>query len=63
MAKKQPWYDRFKFDYAITVREAFERECREFHLAVGVIDNGKHPEPPVGTNLPCPVPNCDALRT
>lgn len=63
LAKKKPWYSRFKFSYATTVKEAFEKECRDFHLAIGVIDNEKHPEPPTGTDFPCPVPSCNALKS
>lgn len=63
LAKKKPWYDRFKFSYATTVREAFERECREFHLTVGGIDNEAHPQRPNGTDFPCPIPNCKALES
>jgi RecJ-like exonuclease len=60
LAKKKPWYAMFKFSYATTVREAFETECRDFHLARRVIDNEKHPQRPSGTDYPCPIPNCNA---
>ena len=61
LTKKKPWYDRFKFSYAATVREAFENECRDFHLAPRTLDNEKHPQPPARTHFACPIPNCSAL--
>ena len=64
LAKKKAWHDQFKFSYAATVKEAFEKECQEFHLAASAkdLDNEKHPEPPAGTNFRCPIPDCSALN-
>jgi hypothetical protein len=63
LAKKKAWHDRFKFSYAATVKEAFEKECRDFHQATRTLDNEKHPEPPTGANFPCPIPSCSALES
>ena len=49
----------FKFDYAQTVREAFEKECVHYHDFRKQLDNDVHPRRPEGTNYPCPVHDCD----
>ena len=51
----------FKFDYAETVREAFEKECLHYHDFKKQLDNDKHPRRPEGTNYTCPVQDCDEL--
>ncbi len=51
----------FKFDYAQTVREAFEKECLHYHDFKKQLDNDKHPRRPEATNYPCPVQGCNEL--
>lgn len=51
----------FKFDYAQTVREAFEKQCLHYHDFKKQLDNDMHPRRPEGTNYPCPVQDCDEL--
>lgn len=51
-------YPQFKFAYAISARDAFERQCDLYHEYVG-LDNRQHPCPPHGLNLFCP--RCTAI--
>lgn len=51
----------FKFDYAQSTREAFEKECLHYHDFKKQLDNDKHPRRPEATNYPCPVQDCDEL--
>jgi len=51
----------FKFDYAQSVREAFEKECVHYHDFRKQLDNDTHPRRPEGTDFPCPVQDCDDL--
>ena len=53
-AKKQ----KFKFDYAETEKEAFEKECRNFHDFRKQLENEIHPRRPKDKNYACPVPGC-----
>ncbi len=53
-------YERFKFSYAATAKEAYEKECYNYHDFGG--DKGKlrninHPTKPKGYDGGCPV--CD----
>jgi len=50
-------YSKFKFSYASSPKEAFEKECRNYHDFGGTdqLDNKMHPDRPVGTNWKCPV--------
>ena len=53
-------YERFKFSYAASAQEAYEKECRNYHDFGG--DRGKlrntiHPAKPEGYNGNCPVCN------
>ena len=58
-------YDFFMFEYAKDKKEAYERECRNFHLLKKKLEeNGHsckqiHPRKPDGTNYKCPVSGCD----
>jgi len=52
----------FKFDYAETVREAFEKECLHYHNFRKQLDNEMHPPRPKDTNHPCPVQDCNELE-
>jgi hypothetical protein len=49
----------FKFDYAQTVKEAFETECLNYHDFTKQLDNDKHPLRPEGRDYQCPVQDCD----
>jgi hypothetical protein len=54
-----PQRNQFKFSYAASAKEAYEKDCRLFHnLYHWGIDNKTHPSPPTGTSYPCPVPDC-----
>ncbi|MTD93389.1 hypothetical protein GIW81_03445 [Hyphomicrobium sp. xq] len=46
-------YRYFKFGYAQSAREAFEKECRLYH-DFDPPDNAIHPDRPNGTNWMCP---------
>ena len=56
---KNSRYSHFKFSYASSPKEAFEKECRNYHDFGGSekLDNEKHPERADGTDWKCPV--CD----
>lgn len=49
----------FKFSYAKSPKEAFEKECIDFHEFGGLkkLYNKNHPKKPDGTDLKCPVCN------
>lgn len=53
---KSSRYSHFKFSYASSPKEAFEKECRNYHdFDSGKLDNEKHPERPDNTDWKCPV--------
>lgn len=50
-------YKFFKFDYATSPKNAFEKECELWHDyggPQGKLDNEKHPQRPNGTDWKCP---------
>jgi len=53
-------YKKFKFSYANSPKEAFEKECRNYHDfgESENLDNKIHPQRPNGTNWKCPICNC-----
>lgn len=51
-------YERFKFSYAETVKEAYEKECQNYHDfggAEGLLVNKNHPDKPEGCSSGCPI--------
>lgn len=53
-------YERFKFSYASSVKEAYDKECRNYHDFggdEGLLNNERHPDKPEGMNYKCPI--CD----
>ena len=46
-------YEQFKFTYALSPRDAFEKECHLFHSLVG-LDSPTHPTAPKDTDAICP---------
>lgn len=51
-------YDLFKFSYACTAQEAYEKECRNYHDfggERGLLANTEHPDRPKGTFHHCPI--------
>lgn len=51
-------YERFKFSYADTVIDAYEKECRNYHDFGGennLLVNKDHPAKPEGYKGKCPV--------
>jgi len=50
-------YKQFKYSYANSPKEAFEKECRNYHDfgSSEKLDNDIHPDRPNGTNWKCPV--------
>jgi hypothetical protein len=50
-------YKWFKYEYANSVKEAYEKECQCYHHFGGKdkLDNDVHPKKPENTNLKCPV--------
>ena len=65
--KKQMKTDRakgcthFKYSIAKSVKEAFEKECRNYHDFGGStkLHNKNHPDKPNGTKYKCPVEGCE----
>ena len=50
-------YKDFMFSIAQTRKEAFEKECKNWHDfggPEGILDNKIHPDKPNGTNYTCP---------
>lgn len=47
-------YTHFQLKYASSIKEAFEKECWNFHDC-NPPDNDRHPDRPDNTNLQCPV--------
>ena len=47
---------QFKFSYASSVKEAFEKECRNYHDfgESENLNNDRHPAAPDGTSWSCP---------
>ena len=53
-------YAQFKFSYAENAKEAFEKECQNYHDYggdIGSLDNDIHPDRPEGKEYECPI--CD----
>ena len=52
-------YPRFKFSYAGTPKEAFNKECKNYHDfgESASLDNKIHPASPGDSNLRCPCGN------
>ena len=51
-------YERFKFSYANTPREAYEKECRNYHDfggEKGWLVNSVHPAKPEDDDTSCPI--------
>ena len=51
----------FVYSVAESVKDAFEKECRDFHYFGGAdrLNNQNHPAKPAGTNYKCPVVGCE----
>lgn len=51
----------FKYSIAKSVKEAFEKECRNYHDFGGStkLHNKNHPDKPNGTKYKCPVEGCE----
>ena len=47
-------YKRFKFMYQSSARNAFYKECENYHDFKKQLNNKIHPARPVGTNWKCP---------
>lgn len=54
----------FVYSVAESVKDAFEKECRDFHYFGGAdkLNNQNHPAKPAGTNYKCPVIGCEYNR-
>ncbi len=54
-------YKKFKYSYATSPKEAFTKECRNFHDFGGSekLDNKNHPGRPANTDWKCP--SCKAF--
>lgn len=50
-------YSHFKWCYASSEKEAFEKECTNYHVFGGLetLDNYNHPDKPDEKNWKCPV--------
>ena len=55
----------FKYSIAKSVKEAFEKECRNYHDFGGdtKLHNKNHPDKPDGTAYKCPVEGCEYHTT
>lgn len=51
----------FKYSIANSVKEAFEKECRNYHDfgECDCLNNDIHPAKPAGTRYKCPVEGCE----
>jgi len=61
-ARLKQWvnkYTHFKFTYATSPKDAFEKECKNYHNFKPT-DNKVHPDRPDGTDWKCPV--CDIFK-
>lgn len=47
----------FKFSYAASEKEAFEKECTNYHDFEPPLNN-MHPDKPNGKNYKCPIEDC-----
>ncbi|EJF52838.1 hypothetical protein SapgrDRAFT_1113 [Saprospira grandis DSM 2844] len=55
-----PQYTHFSYQYAYTLKQAYELECKNFHTAVSQLNKrAVHPEPPAGHDFRCPNPWCN----
>lgn len=59
---RSPNRKKFMFSYCTTSREAFEKECKNYHDFRSQLENENHPPRPEGTNYPCPVEGCKELQ-
>lgn len=52
-------YERFKFSYANSAKDAFEKECTNYHDFRGkeILDNENHPDRPTDKSWKCPMCN------
>lgn len=51
-------YIKFKYSYASSPKDAFEKECKNYHdFGENKLDNKIHPDRPDGSSWECPV--CD----
>lgn len=51
-------YTHFRYKKVMSIKAAFEQECRDFHDYKG-LDNIYHPAKPAGTDYACPVNGCN----
>ena len=49
----------FMFSYAQNSKEAFEKECRNYHDFEKQLHNTNHPDKPDHTDYECPVADCE----
>ena len=47
-------YTHFRYKEAVSVKAAYEQECKDFHNYDG-LDNIYHPDVPDGTDYKCPI--------
>lgn len=57
------FYELYKFSLAASVKEAFEKECCNYHDFGGStkLDNKIHPDKPEGKDYECPVEGCGEM--
>jgi len=53
---------KFMFGYAGDRKEAFEKECKNYHDFRHQLENDIHPRRPDGTDYRCPVKDCKELQ-
>lgn len=47
-------YSHFMFSYAASAREAYQKECKNYHEFVRQLTNEAHPAKPAGASYSCP---------
>ena len=53
-------HTHFLYKYASTSREAFEKECKDYHkFHHPKLENKNHPDRPNGSKLKCPIDGCE----
>jgi hypothetical protein len=58
LSTKSKTRQRFKFTYASSPKEAFEKECTNYHDYIEYVENEIHSPRPKGKDYPCPISDC-----
>lgn len=47
-------YTHFSYAYASGIKQAYEKECHNYHDFFQLLSNAPHPKAPEGSDYPCP---------